>query len=248
LNHPNRSTQLPLFDAGTERGWRVRVSLRTRRMAARVGHDGSVEIVVPRGVGAAQIAGFVRRHQRWIERQQSRAVPVQPFPPHYIDLPALGERWLCLRQPEQSEPLRVVALTQAGMSGSLLLGAAGERLLQAALRRWLTEHARQAWLGPLLALAGTMQCEVRQLQLRWQRTRWGSCSTRGTISLNGALLFQSPAVVRYLWVHELAHLRHMNHGARFWAHVARFEPDWRALDRELRVGWRSVPHWLLSTG
>jgi len=42
-----------------------------------------------------------------------------------------------------------------------------------------------------------------------QRTRWGSCSTRGTISLNLCLLFQRPAVLQYLMVHELAHLKHM---------------------------------------
>ena len=83
-----------------------------------------------------------------------------------------------------------------------------------------------------------------RLQVRCQRTRWGSCSRRGTISLNVCLLFQPPEVLRYLLVHELAHLRHMNHSARFWAEVARHEPDWKALDRELLQGWRRVPSWM----
>ena len=58
------------------------------------------------------------------------------------------------------------------------------------------------------------------------------------------LLFQRPEVLRYLMVHELSHLRHMNHSARFWAEVARHEPHWKALDRELLQGWRRVPSWV----
>jgi hypothetical protein len=83
-----------------------------------------------------------------------------------------------------------------------------------------------------------------RLQVRCQRSRWGSCSRRATISLNACLLFQRPEVLRYLMVHELSHLRHMNHSARFWAEVARHEPDWKALDRELLQSWVRVPSWI----
>ena len=80
--------------------------------------------------------------------------------------------------------------------------------------------------------------------LRRQRTRWGSCSAAGTISLNVCLMFQRPEVVRYLMVHELCHRRHMNHSDRFWQLVESFEPGWRALDAELLKGWRHVPGWV----
>jgi len=89
-----------------------------------------------------------------------------------------------------------------------------------------------------------MGVEPKRLQVRCQRTRWGSCSRLGTISLNVCLLFQPPEVLRYLMIHELSHLRHMNHSPRFWADVARHEPDWRSLDRELLQGWRRVPSWI----
>ena len=83
------------------------------------------------------------------------------------------------------------------------------------------------------------------MQIRSQRRRWGSCSTRGTISLNLCLLFQRQAVLQYLMVHELAHLRHMNHGPRFWELVGQYEPQWREFDLELTRGWSQVPRWLL---
>ena len=67
---------------------------------------------------------------------------------------------------------------------------------------------------------------------------------RGTISLNLCLLFQRPEVVDYLIIHELMHVRHMNHSARFWAAVEKHCAAWRALDRELLGGWRTVPRWV----
>ncbi len=82
--------------------------------------------------------------------------------------------------------------------------------------------------------------------VRRQRTRWGSCSTRGTISLNCCLLFQRPPVVRYLLIHELVHTRHMNHSHGFWQRVARHCPDYSGLDRELLDGWRRVPSWVFG--
>ena len=96
----------------------------------------------------------------------------------------------------------------------------------------------------LLALAAERRVEVARVVARCQRTRWGSCSTRGTISLNASLLFLREPVVRYLFAHELAHLQHMNHSRRFWRLVESLEPDYRRLDRELLGGWRSVPAWV----
>jgi predicted metal-dependent hydrolase len=117
---------------------------------------------------------------------------------------------------------------------------------QAGVLERLTARAHELLAPQLQELAVLMGVSFQRLQIRRQRTRWGSCSTRGTISLNCCLLFQRPQVVRYLLVHELAHLRHMNHGERFWSLVERFEPHWRALDRELSQGWSQVPGWLLA--
>ena len=64
------------------------------------------------------------------------------------------------------------------------------------------------------------------------------------MSLNLCLLFVDPALLRYLMIHELCHGRFMNHSQRFWKHVARFEPDYRRLDRALGESWRQVPAWM----
>jgi predicted metal-dependent hydrolase len=117
--------------------------------------------------------------------------------------------------------------------------------VRSALLDWLAERAA-AMLEPRLnELAAELGVKYRHVHIRRQRTRWGSCSVRGAISLNFSLLFQRPAVVRYLLAHELAHLTYMNHSPRFWALVAEYEPEWRPLDRELLQGWKQVPAWLM---
>ncbi|HTE45384.1 MAG TPA: M48 family metallopeptidase, partial [Gemmatimonadaceae bacterium] len=117
---------------------------------------------------------------------------------------------------------------------------------RASLRAWLMRAARIRLAPRVAALAQAMNVKYSRVSIRRQRSRWGSCSARGTISLNCCLLFQRPEVVDYLIVHELMHVKHMNHSARFWQAVERHCADWRALDRELVQGWRHVPRWVFS--
>jgi predicted metal-dependent hydrolase len=119
-----------------------------------------------------------------------------------------------------------------------------DRQVGLTLLRWLSRKAA-AHLGERLdAVAGETGLDYSKLLLRRQRTRWGSCSATGTISLNVCLMFQRPEVVRYLMIHELCHRRHMNHSPRYWQLVESFEPEWRVLDKELLKGWRHVPAWV----
>lgn len=75
---------------------------------------------------------------------------------------------------------------------------------------------------------------LRRVIVRSQKSRWGSCSRRGTISLNWRLV-QTPVYVRdYIILHELAHLRVMNHSKRFWNEVARLCPDYQKAEAWLK--------------
>ncbi len=236
-------------DQGEPLPWSVRQSARARRLSVRIFRSGGVEIVVPPRTSAGRVRSFVHDHWSWIERhrqQVQQALARWPMPPQELALTGIGEHWRCVPQPHPGgRGRRVVVMTR--QDTLLLQGGCDEPgLLRRALMHWLGERARCAFDSPLRALAAQMQVTPGALQVRWQRTRWGSCSRRKTISLNACLLFQTPQVLRYLMVHELAHLRHMNHSARFWADVAQFEPCWSELDRQLLDGWQRVPGWLLQ--
>jgi predicted metal-dependent hydrolase len=76
--------------------------------------------------------------------------------------------------------------------------------------------------------APALGVEVKRVQIRDQRSRWGSCSTRGTLSFNWRLVLAPFEVLDYVVVHELCHLREANHSRRFWKLVEARRPDWRA--------------------
>jgi hypothetical protein len=241
----SRQLQLPGLDESAA-AWSVRRSLRARRLSARVFHSGRVEIIAPVRASERRIADFVARHREWIERKslegRRRAESSDAeFPPSELRLAAFGEHWRLHFAGGAGAP----RLRQADPGLLAVSGDVADRArLQRLLLGWLTEQARAQFEGWLAAVA--LQCgfEYRRLQMRLQRTRWGSCSVRGTISLNVCLAFQRPDVVHYLLVHELAHTRHMNHSERFWDCVAQHCPQWRTLDRELLDGWRQVPPWV----
>jgi hypothetical protein len=235
----------------------VRHSRRARRLIAKVFPSGRVEIVAPRWATQHCVQQFIERHHAWIERKSGEARARHPVAaaapqglPQSIELVALGERWQVRH--EEAAGRAVVAARPAadGAPGAGVLELRGPPAHDAAwhgvLRDWLREHVRTPFAQRLQAVAHEHSFAYSRMVLRRQRTRWGSCSAHGSISLNVCLAFQPPQVLQYLMIHELAHTRHMNHSARFWSAVERSCPDWRAFDRELRHGWKRLPHWLFD--
>jgi predicted metal-dependent hydrolase len=224
---------------------RIRVSSRARRLTIRVYPDARVEVVVPPRVRPSEVERFVSAHREWIDARRALALrnrPVpQPFPPAEIELHMTSER-LRLHLAGGSGALRVTP----GDRILRVAGAAPAAKLRRALRAWLLRAARERLEPRVAVIARGMGMEYSRVSIRRQRSRWGSCSARGTISLNCCLLFQRPEVVDYLIVHELTHVKHMNHSARFWQAVERHCAGWRELDRELVQGWRHVPRWVFS--
>jgi predicted metal-dependent hydrolase len=237
--------QLTLWsDREVGTAWNVRISRRARRMSMRVFPGGRVEVVVPPGAGVPAIERFVARHREWAEKRSRELLNLAPRAadrqPQRIEMALLDRHW-----DVEYVPGRRIRAVEA-VPGLLRVQAPSltDRHASQALVPWLIKTAQPALRERLDALSAEVDIDFARMSLRRQRTRWGSCSTRGTISLNVCLVFQRPEVVRYLMIHELSHRRHMNHSRRFWALVASLEPEWKPLDRELLQGWRHVPAWV----
>lgn len=82
--------------------------------------------------------------------------------------------------------------------------------------------------------AEQMQVTYGRVTIRNQKTRWGSCSSKGNLNFNYRLAFLQPELLDYVVVHELAHRRHMNHSEQFWQEVARYCPDYRSCRKRLK--------------
>jgi predicted metal-dependent hydrolase len=239
-----QGTQLSLFETRSSGDpFAVRISPRARRLTARVHVGGRVEIVVPVGVNAHTVRDFVQRFTPWIDRKVAAmrcfAAPSEPVPAS-VEFAFTQEKFAV---DWRREPRRGLEQTV----DRIVVRAPDERGARAVLQGWLKRAAYERLAPRLLQLAADLNYSVARVSIRCQRTRWGSCSTRGTVSLNCSLLFLTLEVVRYLFVHELAHTQHMNHSANFWRLVEKIEPDYRRLDRDLLAGWRTVPGWVFKT-
>jgi predicted metal-dependent hydrolase len=229
----------------------VRISRRARRLSLRVFPDARVEVVVPARARPREVEQFITSHREWIDAKRTQALANRPapeaFPPAFIVFALTGERWR-LQLAGGRGATRATEQGGAGDSERVLriAGDAQPTALRRALRAWLMRAARERLEPRVAALAFASGVRYARVSIRRQRSRWGSCSVRGTISLNACLLFQRAPVVDYLIVHELTHVKHMNHSPRFWHAVEAACADWRALDRELVRGWQTVPRWVFS--
>jgi predicted metal-dependent hydrolase len=246
-NRAAHAAQLGLLEeaTGIHATWRVRASDRARRLTVRVFPGGRVEIVVPNGTRPRAVEQFVARYRSWIDRKVAQFRPLETGNgdalPVAVRFQASGDCWRVGYVEAQGAPHLTVDGDRLLLIGDLSRIA----LVRHTLQRFTMRMAHSILVPQLERLAAESGLQYSTAQIRRQRTRWGSCSRRGTISLNACLVFQPPAIVRYLLIHELAHTRHMNHSPRFWALVEQLEPRWREFDAGLSQGWREVPAWVL---
>ncbi len=113
--------------------------------------------------------------------------------------------------------------------------------LRALLEAWYRREATTRLAARIEHFAPRLGVRPSRVTVRGQRSRWGSCSGKGSVSLNWRLMLVPGALADYVVVHELCHLRHMDHSPRFWAMVESVLPDYRQRRRRLDALQGSLP-------
>ena len=203
---------------------------RARRYVLRLRQDGIARVTIPRGGSLAEGMAFAERNTPWLERQLQRlsARPTQPVPWCFgSEILFRGEAIRIESGPEENRETIHIALESFRVSD-----AGGN--LRPAIEKHLRQLAERELPPRVLELATVHGLTIRRVSVRNQKTRWGSCSRRGTVSLNWRLI-QTPAFVSdYIILHELMHLRQMNHSSRYWQEVARACPDFKTAELWLK--------------
>ncbi len=219
---------------------------RARRVLVKLVPGRGLEVVVPRGFGKRNVPDILEEKRAWIERTRDRLLArglhfsdELPAPPERIDFRACGR---ALRVGYLDRPGRVT-VTENGPRLLVRGPLADTPAILEALQKFTMKKAREFALPKLDSLSRALHLPYEALRVRRQKTRWGSCSAKGTISLNAKLLFLPPELVDHLLLHELCHTRHLNHSKHYWDLVARHQPDHARLERELSQGGRYVPAW-----
>ena len=231
LNPDGRSSAEVLLSVGSRQ---IPITLirnpRARRYVLRLRPDGSARVTIPRSGSVAEAHRFAERNREWLERQWQRLAA----------RPSRSRQWLIGTEILFRGELVKIEDDVNAESGIVRFGGEAVQLKSDAtdLRPPIERHLWRLAAGELpprmLAYAELHQLSVCRITVRNQRSRWGSCSRRRTISLNWRLI-QTPRFVQdYILLHELMHLREMNHSSRFWREVERVCPDYETAERWLK--------------
>ncbi|WP_426115283.1 M48 family metallopeptidase [Massilia sp. PWRC2] len=209
--------------------------------------DDGLRVTAPKRLNLSEIDNAIRAKQRWIvskleERGERRLLRQKKPPLQWVDgarLPYLGG----------SVTLRLQAATRSHcrhdpLSGELHVGVVDglqEWQLRERVRLWLQAEARALFAARMALYAPRLGVSYRSLSLSSAGTRWGSCTVGGSIRLNWRLIHFPLSLIDYVVAHELAHLREMNHSARFWETVASVYPDYEGAKAALRTQSQELP-------
>jgi hypothetical protein len=205
---------------------KVRRNAQAKRMVLRVcPTTGEVKLTLPKRSSLRQAQKFLAGHLDWIDGQRDKADSVAPL--------GHGDSVLYLGQPHQIEftdqsPRKVLAV-----GGVIRVGGPTD-LAPGRLLKWFKASAKEALTDASEAYADLLDVRFNRVSIGDMKSRWGSCSSRGTLRYNWRLVLAPHDVLRYVAAHEVAHLLEMNHSDRFWAHVARCEPDYQTHRRWLK--------------
>jgi len=212
---------------------------RRRTMQIAVYPDGKVVVKAPEGVPADEIKKRVLRRSRWIKSKQLYFQQFKPRTPprHYIS----GETHLYLGKQYR---LKVMAGEEPSVKlrrGRLTVAVkdnASPAAVKLALDRWYTEKAAQHFAASFERCwppFGKRGFSRPNLKTRTMKTRWGSISSKGNLTLNTKLVCAPRECIDYVLTHELCHLAHRNHGPAFYSLLEQILPGWKKHKSKLEL-------------
>ena len=197
---------------------RLRRHRRARRYTLRI-HPSDREAILtmpPRGT-IIEAKDFAHRHGGWIAARLGRLPKAAPFLPGTV-LPLRGVAHRIVHR----AAMRGTVWTETRDSGERILCVAGaSEHIERRVLDYLKREARKDLQEASISYAQELGVRVRRLSMRDQSSRWGSCTSAGSLSFSWRLILAPPYVLDYLAAHEVAHLVEMNHSARFWRVVGK---------------------------
>jgi len=185
----------------------------------------SAVLTLPPGISDRAALQFAHKHHDWICDQYDKSPDVIPLVVG-ATIPYCGQQMRICHAPDAVAGVMVQDRT-------LLIGGPKSGL-ETRLRNWLRKQARCALNDAVDDYAPRLGQRPHRIMIRDTKSRWGSCSSRKTLSFSWRLIMAPRPILRYVVAHEMAHLREMNHSPDFWRLVEKIYPDWRKSRRWLK--------------
>jgi predicted metal-dependent hydrolase len=212
--------------------YRIRKSVRAKKFRLNLSEENGLEVVLPNHYSLReinQIEGFLREKEVWIldkmKLMAERAALKETAQGKSLSrILYLGHEYQIVVILKADAPIRVELEENKAF---FTLPENREELLQQVIQSWYPWAARQFIEKRCLYWAEKMQVSYGRIYIKNQKSRWGSCSGRKNLSFNMRLIMAPLEIVDYVIIHELTHLKEMNHSPLFWQLVADFCPNYQ---------------------
>ena len=187
--------------------------------------SGTVTLTLPKRAALGDGLQFLTGHADWLVGQLAAVPPARPFADG-LTIPLRGVTHRVRHRPEARGTVWLE-------DGEIQVAGRIEHMARR-VRDWLIRTARADFTARVEALAERVGRKPGRIAIRDAKSRWGSCTASGNLTLSWRMILAPEPVAHYLIAHEVAHLVHMNHRPDFWALVRRLDPDMDAARRWLR--------------
>jgi predicted metal-dependent hydrolase len=194
---------------------------RARRLTLRIDAGGrGLRMTVPPGLRHGEVENFLDRHRGWLEQRLAK-VPERPQVRPGIRIPVRGVPHLIVHEPGKRGTVEV-----SRDEGGPVLIVHGDRLhLPRRIADFLKREARREIEALVAKHTGTVGRRAKAIRFKDTSSRWGSCTSDGSLSFSWRIMMAPSPVIDYLVAHEVAHLKEMNHGPKFWKLCTELCPD-----------------------
>ena len=210
-----------------------------RTLALIIKPDGALVVRAPLRISEKAIEEFIEKNREWIEKKRAELLATMPpSPKEFVSgetFMYLGNRYRLEIVKNQSQPLR--------LEETFRLAEAFQNEAQLAFERWYRGQARKILSERVYLYAQQQGFQFQKIRITSARTRWGSCSSNGSLSFSWRLIMAPLDVVDYVIVHELVHTIVHNHSKRFWNKVAKIMPDYKGCRKWLRTKGQQLILW-----
>jgi predicted metal-dependent hydrolase len=204
----------------------LRHSKKAKYLRMQIKNRGELEVILPRGFQITDAEIFLQKKSNWIKKHiNQRKESRNKFYLLGYEIKVTQKYDLFIKRHKisfKNNHLDITSPTGSAENSVMIY----EAWLKKLAKKTLTERVRK--------IASELNFTVGKITIRGQKTRWGSCSTNGNLSFNYNLLRFRKEINDYVIIHELCHLKEMNHSEKFWKLVEGYYPDYKNLRKELK--------------
>ena len=240
-----------ILSDGSHYRYTIRRSKRAKYLRMQLSADKGLIVTQPQGITTKAVEEWVNSKQDWLNKhldklQQQpstdKAAKTLTLPDH-INLTAIDQQIEVHYDPY---PGTSELLIQPVTKDRLILcgNTTNTALCARALQKWLQQLGKYHLGQQLQTLSQETGYRYQSYRVKGQKSRWGSCSSRGNINLNYKLLLLPPEWTRYVIIHELCHTVEMNHSKAFWQRVEQHMPDYESIHEAMKNAMQQLPVWV----